>query len=153
VISVGLSLGKTSVEEETQELFRRVGLATDENKIAEDLATLILSRTRRRYLKQQNPDGSSWEETDAAGIRLSGGFTFAKGGKYAPGGKKTGGNTLFSSGNLFQSILMENLGAGEFFIGSDVPYARYWMNDKYTIIGTTENEVDDFLKLIINRIL
>jgi hypothetical protein len=48
---------------------------------------------------------------------------------------------------------MENLGAGEFFIGSDVPYARYWMNDKYTIIGTTENEVDDFLKLIINRIL
>jgi hypothetical protein len=153
VISVSLSLGGSSAEAETRELFRRVGLATDENKIAEDLATLILSRTRRRYLKQQNPDESGWEETDAASIRLSGFYTHAKGGKYAPGGKKTGGNTLFSSGNLFHSILMTNRGAGEFFIGSDAFYAQYWMNEKYTIIGTTENEVDDFLKTLINRIL
>ena len=153
MITVGLETQGESLGEATQELFKRVGLATDENKIAEDLATLLLGRIRRRFLNQLNPDGSRWEETTAAGIRLSGGYTRAKGGTYAPGGKKTGGNTLFSSGNLFHSITLVNRGLGAYAVQSDVSYAKYWQNDKYTIIGTTEGEVDKFLKAIFNRIL
>lgn len=153
MLTVGLSLKGTSLKEETKELFARAGLSGDGKKIAEDLATLLLGRVRRRFRTQQNPDGRKWKETKAARIRKAGGYTFAEGGQYAPGGMKTAGDTLFSSGNLFHSIQLKKLGVGKFAILTDVPYAVFWQNDEYTIIGTTENEVDAFLEAIFRRIL
>lgn len=172
MISVGLELKGTSLKEETKELFQRAGLASKDSEIAEQLATLLLGRVMRRFSQQKNPDGSKWEETEAAKTRKAGGYTFAQGGQYSPGSIikkprkwrltdaekverkwKTGGNTLASSYNLQRSIQLVDRGGGTFAIQTDVPYAQYWQNDQYTIIGTSENEVDNFLTKIFDKIL
>lgn len=140
-----------SAEGAVKELFRRSGMSDKEDDIAESLATVLLGRVRKRYRNQENPDGSKWKTSAAAEKRAAGKSTRAKGGKYAPGGMKTGGFTLFSSGNMFQSITLKKKSKGTYSIQSDVPYAVYYMNKKYTIIGTTENEVDELIKAALGR--
>lgn len=152
MISIGISTRELSGEDHVKELFSRTGIIGKENEIAENLATVLLGRVIRRYRKEENPDGSKWEESGAAGKRKAGGYTMAKGGDYAPGGPKTGGWTLFSSGNLFRSIAMKTVGAGEFSIQSDVPYAVNYMNENYTIIGTTGDEFNKLIKAAIERL-
>lgn len=141
------------ITDQFERLFKFRGLNVPTNDISEYLATLILSRVRKRFLMQENPDGSKWPVTKSAAIRLRGGFTKAAGGKYAPGGLKTGTGSLFSSGNLFHSIQLSKRMDGEHAIETDVDYASKWQNDKYTIIGTDDDEILMFLNSAIERLL
>lgn len=153
MISVEVLVGSTSTSSQFEECFKFNGFTVPVNDIADYLATVIISRVRRRYMKQQNADGSSWPMTKAAQKRLAGGYTWAKGGAFAPGGKKTGGNILFASGNMYHSIQLAKAVAGSASIRSDVPYAQYYMNKRHEIIGTNPMELTDFMKVAIERMI
>ena len=133
--------------------FKFQGYEIETNKIAHLIATTLISRVRKNFMKQQNPDKSKWKMTKAAQKRLSGGYTYAKGGRFAPGGKKTGGNILFASGNLFHSIQLVNRGVGAYAIMTDVPYAKYYQNEKHTIIGASDQDIDQLAQTIIARMV
>lgn len=144
---------KEGFEETFRKFFKFHGYEIDTKKISSLMATTIISRVRKNFMKQQNPDGTPWKMTKAAKKRLSGGYTYAKGGAYAPGGMKTGGNILFSSGNLYHSIQLVSRGAGVNSIMTDVSYAKYWQNDEYTIIGVTGTEINNLAETIISRLV
>lgn len=120
----------------------------DANDIADIASTILISRVRRRYMKQLNPDGSKWPVSKAAKWRGRGELTWADGGKYAPKGWKTGGFTLFSSGNLFHSIQLVKVGPGVRAVVSDVEYAKEYMALPRIIIGVNDND----LALVVNAI-
>lgn len=73
----------------------------------ETAAAIWLANTRKRYLNQTAPDGTTWPESRAAMLRAQQGV---------------GGGTLYDSGTLFNSIqpLVEKGAIGLF---TDVPYA------------------------------
>lgn len=123
------------------------------DKMADYIATIMISHIRKRFLRQTNPDGTIWPVSKAASTRMAGGFTYAKGGKFAPGGWKTATKTLFSSGNLFHSIQLVKRSLGEYVIGTDVDYARDYMNDDRTIIGTNEKELTTITDAVVRRML
>lgn len=122
-------------------------------KLSDYIATVIISRVRKRYMSQMNPDGTAWPVSKAAKIRMAGGFTYAKGGPFAPGGLKTGTKTLFSSGNLYHSIQLVKKPPAGYSIQTDVPYAQFYQNKTITIIGTSDKEVDDVARIIIGRLI
>ena len=153
MISVILKEKGETAHREFTSLFKFENLQIPADSLAEYVATMILARIRRRYMKAENPDGSPWPMTRAASKRLGGGKVYAAGGKYAPGGMRTGGGILFASGNLFHSISLETIGSGSYSIATDVPYAAKWMNDQYTIIGTTTEEVNLFVEAALTRLL
>lgn len=128
--------------------------ALDTAVLADVVSTIMISRVRRRFLKQENPDGTTWPESKHAEIRLAGGYTYAKGGRFAPGGKKTGGNTLFASGNLFHSIRLSSMvgSKGSRAIMTDVPYAAKYMKTPRIIIGVNEKDLQLMSKAILKRL-
>lgn len=136
-----------------EEAFKFNDLTIPADKIADYIATVLISRVRKNFLKQQNPDGSQWPESKSAKKRKAGGYTWAKGGKFAPGGWKTSTGTLFSSGNLFHSIQLVKKGLGEYSIQTDVEYAGLYQNDKITIIGATEAEFNEVTLAVIGRFI
>lgn len=136
-----------------RKFFKFEGYDIPADQIAAYMSSVLIAQVRKRFLTQTNPDGSKWPMTKAAKTRLSGGYTYAKGGPFAPGGMKTGGNILFSSGNLFHSIQLVRVGKGSYSIRTDVPYAHHYMNDKWTIIGTTGKEIDSISEVIMSRLV
>lgn len=72
--------------------------------------SLLLNRTRTRYLDQVSPDGVAWEPSYAAFLRSFNG---------------RGGGTLFDTGNLFHSIQLYSVSPTEGAIGTDVEYSKY----------------------------
>lgn len=140
-------------EDAFKKLFKFRGYNIPKVEIADLIATSLIGRVRKRFLTQTNPDGSSWAMTAAARKRMAGGRTYAKGGKFAPGGYKTGGNILFASGNLFHSIQLVKIGVGKYSIRTDVPYAKYWQNDAYTIIGAEDSEISTLLNRAVRAFL
>lgn len=135
-------------------LFKFSNLEVPVEKIADYLATTLISRVRKSFMKQENPDGSKWPMSKAAAKRLGGGYTWTPGGPFGGGKRKvTGGNILFASGNLFHSIQLVKKGVGEYSIQTDVPYAQYYMNKDRTIIGTTPGELDKLTEMILSRLM
>ncbi len=135
------------------EYLRAVGDAVDADDILDTASAIILDRTRTRFLKETNPDGSMWPQTKSAAIRRAGGYTFAKGGPYAPGGWKTGTGSLFSSGNLFHSIQLVRRDEMTRAIQTDVPYAiKYQDKRGYTIIGASDADLTLVSAAIVRRI-
>ncbi|NIP54107.1 MAG: hypothetical protein GWN00_01410 [Aliifodinibius sp.] len=120
---------------------QQIAKKLDTNELAEVAATILISRVRRRYMKQLNPDGSKWPVSKAAKWRARGELTWADGGKYAPGGWKTGGFTLFSSGNLFHSIQLSREGNGVYAVKTDVGYAKKYMKLPRIIIGYNKKDI------------
>ncbi len=104
-----------------------INLMTDMAEIDIDLmvdqiAAVLLSRTRQRFRDQVDPDGSPWTPSAAAALRASG---VATGTDRSPGGF-LGGFTLFESGALFNSIQLFNPGTpGVRSIGTDVNYGLF----------------------------
>ncbi len=69
---------------------------------------LLLNRIRTRFLQTKSPDGIFWEPSFAAFSRSMMG---------------RGGDTLFDTGNLFNSIQLFSVSPYEGAIGTDIPYA------------------------------
>lgn len=153
MISVNLDgLGATG-EEVFSQLFKTRGVQVDVDKVAEYMAMVLLSRVKRRFRKQENPDGSTWPISKDAMIRAAGGETFAEGGRFAPGGWKTGGHTLFSSGNLYHSIQLVHKSTGVYSVRTDVPYGVYYMKYPRIIIGTSPYEFETLASAAVGRLL
>lgn len=126
-----------------------MGEALDEEQILDDAASLIFSRTVRRFRSKQTPDGKPWKESEAARVRKSGGYT------YSNGRKVTGGDTLFATGTLFRKLQIVDDGAGQRRITNDQPYAyylNYYWGGQWQFLGASEQDIQLFLNLIQNRI-
>ena len=70
--------------------------------------SLLLNRTKKRFLDQVDPEGEDWEPSFAAFRRSFG----------------RGGGTLFDTGDLFHSIQLYSVSPTEGAIGTDISYAR-----------------------------
>lgn len=79
----------------------------DINDIADDMAAVILSRIRKRFLNQLSPEGERWPKSFAAYRREKTG---------------RGGGTLFDKGRLFHSMQAVKRGEGIRGIQTDVGY-------------------------------
>lgn len=153
MITVSVNIEGAGFGEIFEQSFRFRNLEVPTAAIEDMMAAVMLARVRKRFMTQQNPDGSKWPVTRSARLRAAGTPVYAQGGKYAPGGYKTGGGTLFASGNLFHSIQLKRKMGGGAAIMSDVPYASKYMNKRYTIIGTSENEFAEIAKSATTRLL
>lgn len=87
---------------------RGVGQALDTVGILDEAGALLYNRIRTRFLQQQDPDGRTWPESQAAKLRRERGI---------------GGGTLFDTGRLFRSIQLHTSGPDSRAISTDVPYA------------------------------
>lgn len=76
----------------------------------EESTSILLNRTRKRFLAQNDPEGTAWEPSFAAFVRS---FT------------GRGGGTLFDTGTLFHSIQLYEVSPLEQGIGTDVAYGVY----------------------------
>lgn len=101
----------------------RIGLNAD--KAAEGAATILLDRTRKRFLAQKDPDGVKWPVSKAARIRMAGDYTWGHGKKW------TGTGTLFASGTLFHSIRMKRRGEAKYSVYVDLNQAPYAVYHQY----------------------
>lgn len=88
---------------------RRLQAATNTDDILDAAGAFILFRIRERFLKQQDPDGLTWEESEAAKDRKRAGIR---------------GGTLFDTGALFNSISLGRAGPNQRSIFTTIPYAR-----------------------------
>lgn len=84
--------------------------AADVNQILDEASAILLSRIRRHFLEEVDPDGNSWTVSKAALKRANSG---------------RGGGTLFDTGRLFHSIQLAGGDANSRYIGTDVPYGIY----------------------------
>jgi len=153
MISIFINKTYKSTDDVLKSAFQFGSFEIPVDKISEYVATIFIGRIRKRFLRQENPDGSKWPESKAAKKRAAGGKTWAKGGPYAPGGWKTGTGTLFSSGNLFHSLQLFKAGIGMWGIGSDVPYSVYYMNRQRTILGVTDEELTETIKGVVENLI
>ena len=123
------------------ESIKDLGTKLKVSDLADIVSTIMIGRVGKRFMRQENPDGTNWPVSRSAKIRMAGGHTYAEGGRYAPGGMKTAGNTLFSSGNLFHSIQLNRLPGGKRVISSNVYYASDYMSAPRIIIGINKEDV------------
>ncbi len=94
----------------------------DLDLMVDQIAAVLLARTRQRFRDQVTPDGAPWQPSEAAAKRLGGEAT---GTDRRPGGF-LGGFTLFESGALFNSLQLFNPGApGQRSIGTDINYGLF----------------------------
>ncbi len=94
----------------------------DIDLMVDQIAAVLLARTRTRFRDQVDPDGSPWTPSAAAALRASG---VATGTDRSPGGFR-GGFTHFASGALFNSIQRFSPGTpGVRAIGTDVNYGLF----------------------------
>lgn len=125
--------------------------------ILDDAAAIIISRVRRRFMKMENPDGTRWKPSKAAGLRASGKAT--RGGD---GVKHVGGQTLFCSGRLYHSIQVVRSGVNERKVKTDVPYAGYVHGPSklsayaesmnWNIMGVNEEDMFLIKEMIMRRL-
>lgn len=115
----------------------------DLDLLAQEASTIIISRVRRRFMAQENPDGSKWPVSKAAILRSEGKKT-----KGTDGNKYSGGFTLFCSGRLYHSIQQIKKGVGVYSVQTDVPEALYVHNSKRPvmagrfIMGVNSEDID-----------
>lgn len=102
---------------------------------------LLLNRTRKRFLDQVAPDGTTWEPSYAAFLRSFNG---------------RGGGTLYDTGTLFQSIQLYSVSPTEGAIGTDVPYAKYHQfgigQERREFLGFSAEDEDLALKVLFKKI-
>ncbi|QIN95173.1 tail protein [Stenotrophomonas phage vB_SmaS_DLP_3] len=116
--------------------------ATDATVLVDEAAAILLSRIRRRYLDQVDPDGIKWIPSYASKLR-------AKTGR--------GGGTLYDTGRLFNSIQLYADTDHSRLIGTDVPYGKIH-NDglgnavKRRFLGANEEDNQLMYKLVVSRI-
>lgn len=104
-----LSVTVVGQQELQLKLDKLVG-AANVTEILDQAAAILLSRIRRHYLEEVDPDGNQWIVSKAALERANSG---------------RGGGTLFDTGRLFHSIQLAGGDANSRFIGTDVPYGIY----------------------------
>ncbi len=124
----------------------------DPEDILDQASSFILAQTRKRFLKEQDPNGKSWPQSKAASVRRAGGFTFSKGGRWAKGGKFTATGTLFASGNLFHSIQLVRSGKLERSIQSDVEYGIYHQMGGREFIGASDKDLKSVTQIIMKQL-
>ncbi len=83
-------------------------LATNTEDILDAAGAFVLNQIKTRFLRQEATDGTTWEVSQAAKNRQSGGI---------------GGGTLFDTGDLFNSIELSRGGPGVRIISTSLPYA------------------------------
>lgn len=84
-------------------------LATNTEDVLDTAGAFILNQIKTRFLRQEATDGTTWEVSEAAKKRKTGGL---------------GGGTLFDSGDLFNSIELSRGGPGIRIISTSLPYAE-----------------------------
>jgi len=94
--------------EKIQKQLKAMELATNTEDILDTAGAFILNQIKTRFLRQEATDGTTWEVSEAAKKRQSGGI---------------GGGTLFDSGDLFNSIELSRGGPGVRIISTSLPYA------------------------------
>lgn len=124
-------------------LKKLTGVGIDEairESVTESMS-LLLNRTRTRFLAQVDPSGAHWEPSYAAFLRSFNG---------------RGGGTLFDTGNLFHSIQLYSVSPTEGAIGTDVPYAKYHQygigQAKREFLGFSEDDEELALKVFFKNI-
>lgn len=143
------------------------GQVGNANKVATQIAAVMLARTRRRFLQERNPDGQLWPKSAAAIRRKSKGSRSRTTARTAAGSQSigpsgTGGGTLFDTGALFNSIQASRASGGIVSLGTDVPYARkhqfgegrlpervflgFGKDDTSFVEDFIKSKIDDFLK-------
>lgn len=127
-----------------EQVFDGINKALNQTEILDEGSALLLSRLRRRFLQQKDPEGKDWIPSKAALKRKA---------------KGRGGGTLFDTGRLFHSIQLARSTESERFIGSDVFYGVYHNEGRpqhglprREFMGFGENDVDTMRRLIINRL-
>lgn len=122
-------------------LFEALERTLNPTEILDEAVALLLSRIRRRFLQQIDPDGVPWQPSLASIIRQKTG---------------RGGGTLFDSGTLFHSIQEYADTDTSRLIGTDVDYAKKHQEGigqvKRVFIGANAEDQDLMLRLIIRRI-
>lgn len=115
--------------------------ALDTTAILDEAGALLFARTRQRFLKQVEPDGTPWVESYGAKHRRAIG---------------RGGGTLYDTGHLFRSIQLYTVGGNTRAIGTNVPYA---IDHQYGIglvrrkfLGFSDEDLSLVTKLIVARI-
>lgn len=94
--------------EDLQRQLNALELATNTEDILDAAGAFVLNQIKTRFLRQEATDGTTWEVSEAAKKRQSGGI---------------GGGTLFASGDLFNDIELSRGGPGVRIISTDLPYA------------------------------
>lgn len=99
--------------------------------IADQAATMILDRIRKRFLDERDPTARFWPESQSAKIRRAGGKT------YSPITKRhySGTGTLFESGTLFNSIYMAKNGRNQRKISFDQTKAPHGVDHQLGLNG------------------
>ena len=109
---------------------------------AEDAAAIVLSGIRRRFLREQDPEGNPWPKSYAATQREAEG---------------RGGGTLYDTGDLFRSIQLVKVNPAEYEIKTDVPYAfehQFGIGQvQRKFLGTNQNEVDLAAQLYLKQLV
>ncbi|UOX39942.1 neck protein [Vibrio phage V-YDF132] len=146
---ISLSIETNDALKQVEVLFDDLDEALDTEEILDEAATVMVSRTLRRFRAMQTPDGRAWKQSEAAKIRQSGGYT------YSNGKRVTGGQTLFATGRLFQSFdLIDNM-KGERRIVNTAPYAiylNYANNGQWQFIGASEQDIQLMVNIVNDRI-
>lgn len=91
-----------------QKRLNALELATNTEDVLDAAGAFILNQIKTRFLRQEATDGTTWEVSEAAKKRQSGGI---------------GGGTLFDTGDLFNSIELSRGGPGVRIISTNIPYA------------------------------
>ncbi|WAS28454.1 neck protein [Vibrio phage LV6] len=146
---ISLTIDSKDILHQLADLFEGVEEALDPEEILDDAATILLSRITRRFRAQVSPDGTKWQESNAAMIRRLGGYTWSNGKKW------TGGHTLFASGRLFRSFDIRDDGIGQRTIINPTPYAIYVngiYNGRWRFMGAAEQDIQLILNMVQDRL-
>ena len=112
-------------------------------QMLDETVSILLNRTRQRYLAEVDPEGKPWPPSQAGIKRRS----------------KGGTGTLFDTGRLFRSIQLVASSPTERVIGTDVPYAakhQYGLDGLpvRAFLGVNQEDlflVDQRLQQLVNR--
>jgi hypothetical protein len=115
--------------------------------MVDEASSIMISRVRRRFMQQENPDGSKWVPSKAALKRLAGGMT-----KGSDGKMYSGGNTYFASGNLFHSIQLVRESPFRRSIETDYYVAKYCQRSNgRIIIGAGPVDLQVIVQALVRR--
>lgn len=121
---------------------KKLNKKLDPDPIADDAAAIILSRIRKRFLQEKDPDGKKWVRSFAAIAREKSG---------------RGGGTLYDTGDLFRSIQAVKRGRGVRAIQTDKHYAiihhkGLFGQEQRRFLDTNEEDVQFITDFIISRL-
>lgn len=128
-------------QEFVQELLGKLEASLEPRDMLDEMAAVLLARTRARYLAEEDPDGKKWKPSLASIIRAATGRD---------------GGTLFDTGRLFHSIQLFAPNSYSREIGTDVPYGKYHQNgygDMHRpFLGISAEDETIMLNLLIKRV-